>query len=69
MAERLAKFGLELHSEKTRVLRFGRYARKDCKRDGHTRPETFDFLGLTHIASNRSRWVLRCSSQRATWGS
>jgi RNA-directed DNA polymerase len=50
MAERLAKFGLELHSEKTRVLRFGRYARKDCERDGHKRPETFDFLGFTHIA-------------------
>jgi group II intron reverse transcriptase/maturase len=50
MAERLAKFGLELHSEKTRVLRFGRYARKDCERDGRSRPETFDFLGFTHIA-------------------
>ncbi|WP_437624173.1 group II intron reverse transcriptase/maturase [Sorangium sp. So ce1151] len=51
MAERLAKFGLELHPEKTRVLRFGRYARKDSERDGHTRPETFDFLGFTHIAT------------------
>lgn len=51
LAERLAKFGLELHPEKTRVLRFGRFARQDCKRDGRTRPETFDFLGFTHIAS------------------
>jgi group II intron reverse transcriptase/maturase len=50
MAERLAKFGLELHPDKTRVLRFGRYARKDCERDGRMRPETFDFLGFTHIA-------------------
>jgi RNA-directed DNA polymerase len=50
MAERLVKFGLELHPEKTRVLRFGRYARKECKRDGRARPETFDFLGFTHIA-------------------
>jgi RNA-directed DNA polymerase len=50
MAERLGKFGLELHPEKTRVLRFGRYARKDCERDGRKRPETFDFLGFTHIA-------------------
>jgi len=49
IAERLAKFGLELHPDKTRVLRFGRYARKDCERHG-TRPETFDYLGLTHIA-------------------
>ncbi len=51
LAERLAKFALELHPEKTRVLRFGRYARKDCERDGRPRPETFDFLGFTHIAT------------------
>ncbi|MGO9836754.1 MAG: reverse transcriptase domain-containing protein, partial [Polyangiaceae bacterium] len=50
MAERLATFGLELHPDKTRVLRFGRYAHTDGKRDGRTRPETFDFLGFTHIA-------------------
>jgi group II intron reverse transcriptase/maturase len=55
MAERLAKFGLELHPEKTRVLRFGRYARKDCERDGCRRPETFDFLGFTHIAGQSRR--------------
>lgn len=51
MAERLAKFGLELHPEKTRVLLFGRYARKDSERDGRNRPETFDFLGFTPIAT------------------
>lgn len=54
LADRLAKFGLELHPEKTRVLRFGRYARKNCERDGRIRPETFDFLGFTHI-SGQSR--------------
>ena len=70
MAERLAKFGLELHSEKTRVLRFGRYARKDCKRDGHTRPETFDFLGLTHIAtvSRLGRFMLMRRTSRKKRG-
>jgi RNA-directed DNA polymerase len=51
MAERFARFGLELHPEKTRVLRFGRFAQKDCERDGLRRPATFDFLGFTHIAS------------------
>jgi RNA-directed DNA polymerase len=62
ITERLAKFGLELHAEKTRVLRFGRYACKDCKREGRARPETFDFLGFTHIATTmvfprtRGRW-------------
>ena len=50
LASRLAKFGLELHPDKTRVLRFGRFARQDAGQDGRTRPETFDFLGFTHIA-------------------
>ena len=57
MAERLAKLGLELHPEKTRVLRSGRHARKECKHDGRERPETFDFLGFTHIAAqSRGGW-------------
>jgi RNA-directed DNA polymerase len=50
LASRLATFGLELHPDKTRVLRFGRFARQDAAQDGRTRPETFDFLGFTHIA-------------------
>jgi group II intron reverse transcriptase/maturase len=50
LRERLAKYGLKLHPEKTRVMRFGRYARKDSGRDGRTKPATFDFLGLTHIS-------------------
>jgi RNA-directed DNA polymerase len=50
LASRLAKFGLELHPDKTRVLRFGRFARQDAVHDGRPRPETFDFLGFTHLA-------------------
>ena len=50
LAERLAAFKLELHPEKTRVFRFGRFARRDSARDGRQRPETFDFLGFTHIS-------------------
>ena len=49
LMERLATFGLELHPDKTRVIRFGRFAHRDCRTDGRTRPETFDFLGFTHI--------------------
>ena len=49
LAERLRKFGLELHPEKTRILRFGRFAQRDCHKDGKLRPDTFDFLGFTHI--------------------
>ena len=51
LVERLAKFGLELHPDKTRVIRFGRYARQGCERDGLKKPATFDFLGFTHISS------------------
>lgn len=50
LAERLAQFGLELHPDKTRVLRFGRFAREDCEQRGQSKPETFEFLGFTHIA-------------------
>ena len=46
---RLAKFGLELHPEKTRLIEFGRYAAKRRKEHGERRPETFNFLGFTHI--------------------
>jgi RNA-directed DNA polymerase len=50
LKERLATFGLELHPDKTRVLEFGRFAREDRARRGALKPETFDFLGFTHIA-------------------
>ncbi len=49
LRDRLQKFSLELHPEKTRLIRFGRFARRDCKRfDGRGKPETFNFLGFTH---------------------
>src|ERR1700685_4462091 len=47
--ERLAKFGLELHPEKTRLIEFGRYATERRKKRGEGKPETFNFLGFTHI--------------------
>jgi RNA-directed DNA polymerase len=51
LAERVAQFSLQLHPEKTRLIRFGRFARRDSVLDGRTRPETFDFLGFTHICA------------------
>jgi RNA-directed DNA polymerase len=49
LQERFRKYSLELHPEKTRLIRFGRFARRDCKRfDGRRKPETFNFLGFTH---------------------
>jgi RNA-directed DNA polymerase len=46
---RLAKFGLELNAEKTRLIEFGRFAARDRKARGLGKPETFQFLGFTHV--------------------
>lgn len=48
---RFAKFNLELHPDKTRLLEFGRFAAKERKKRGDGKPETFDFLGFTHMCS------------------
>jgi RNA-directed DNA polymerase len=47
LMERLAKFGLELHPNKTRLIEFGRFAARDRKARGEGKPETFTFLGFT----------------------
>jgi group II intron reverse transcriptase/maturase len=49
LRERLQKFGLELHPDKTRLIEFGRFAAERRKKRGQGRPETFNFLGFTHI--------------------
>jgi RNA-directed DNA polymerase len=49
LAERFAKFGLELHPDKTRVIEFGRYAREERERRRQPKPQTFEFLGFVHI--------------------
>ena len=58
LRERLAKFALELHPDKTRLIEFGRFAVKDRSRRGLGKPETFDFLGFTHICgvTRRGGW-------------
>jgi RNA-directed DNA polymerase len=49
LCDRFKKFSRELHPDKTRLIRFGRFARDDSKRlDGRKKPETFHFLGFTH---------------------
>jgi RNA-directed DNA polymerase len=53
LKERLAKFALSLHPEKTRLLEFGRYAAGRRAERGQDKPETFDFLGFTHYCSTR----------------
>lgn len=57
LQERMAKFGLALHPDKTRLIEFGRYAQKNRTRRGQGKPETFDFLGFTHYCGkNRKGW-------------
>jgi group II intron reverse transcriptase/maturase len=55
--ERLRKFNLELHEEKTRLIEFGRHAGERRTRRGEGKPETFDFLGFTHVCGKTARGV------------
>ncbi len=54
LRQRLAGFGLELHPDKTRLIEFGRFAARNREDRGLGKPETFTFLGFTHI-SGRTR--------------
>ncbi|HZW96552.1 MAG TPA: group II intron reverse transcriptase/maturase [Candidatus Eremiobacteraceae bacterium] len=50
--DRLVRFGLELHPDKTRLIEFGRFAVRNRKQRGQGKPETFTFLGFTHFCGN-----------------
>jgi len=65
LRERLADFGLELHPDKTRLIEFGRFAAVNRKARGEGKPETFDFLGFTHICA-RTRKGNRFTVRRKT---
>jgi RNA-directed DNA polymerase len=57
LRERFAKFGLELHPDKTRLIEFGRNAARDREARGEGKPDTFQFLGFTHIcATSKKGW-------------
>jgi group II intron reverse transcriptase/maturase len=68
LAERFRKFNLELHPEKTRLLEFGRFAADNRTKRGQGKPETFEFLGFTHICGktrNTGRFtVLRQTARK-----
>jgi hypothetical protein len=53
LRERLAKFGLALHPDKTRLIEFGRFAVRDRSTRRESKPETFDFLGFTHMCGKK----------------
>jgi len=53
LKERFRKFALELHPDKTRLLEFGCFAAENRKKRGEGKPETFNFLGFTHICGRK----------------
>lgn len=68
---RLARFGLELHPKKTRLIEFGRQVAGIGNKRGRGKPETFDFLGFTHICSHDSngRYTVRRKTRSKKIGS
>lgn len=66
LRERLARFRLELHSDKTRLIEFGRYAAESRRRRGLGKPETFNFLGFTHMCSRTRKgcFIVRRETMR-----
>ncbi|MEZ6099791.1 MAG: group II intron reverse transcriptase/maturase [Pirellulaceae bacterium] len=65
LPKRLARYSLELAEEKTQLLRFGRFAGRDCQRLGEGAPGTFAFLGFTHYCG-RSRLTNKFKLKRKT---
>lgn len=55
LRERLLEFDLNVHPDKTRLIEFGRFAEGNRKSRGQGKPETFDFLGFTHICGKRRK--------------
>ena len=66
LRERMGKFALALHPEKTRLIEFGRHAVENRRRHGLGKPETFNFLGFTFICgtSRRGRFLVKRKSRR-----
>jgi RNA-directed DNA polymerase len=66
VADRMAQFGLSLHAQKTRLIEFGRFAAANRRARGLGKPETFNFLGFTHICarSRRGGFLLKRKSRR-----
>jgi len=68
MRQRMGKFALSLHPEKTRLIEFGRYAAERRARRGLGKPETFNFLGFTHISADLVGVPISSSGKRAEIG-
>ena len=66
MRARFEEFALQLHPDKTRLIEFGRHAAANREKRGLGKPETFNFLGFTHICgrSRRGKFLLKRKSRR-----
>ena len=66
LRDRLVKFGLTLHEDKTRLFEFGRFAAERRAKRGLGRPETFNFLGFTHYGgkTRAGQFIVRCLTER-----
>jgi len=69
LRERYARFGLELHPAKTRLLEFGRFADQNRRARGDGKPETFNFLGFTHSCAKTGagRFTVLRQTMRTRW--
>jgi len=69
LRERFARFGLELQAGKTRLIEFGRYAAQNRRDRGDGKPETFNFLGFTHICgkTSKGRFTVLRHTMRQRW--
>ncbi|MFC7063049.1 group II intron reverse transcriptase/maturase [Halobacillus seohaensis] len=59
LIKRLRKFNLEIAEDKTNILPFGRFAEERSRREGQTKPPTFDFLGFTHYCGKSQKGTFR----------
>ena len=69
LRERFTRFGLTLHPEKTRLIEFGRYARRDRRARGDGKPQTFNFLGFTHCCAmtRDGKFMVLRQTMRQRW--
>lgn len=68
---RLKKFNLEIAEDKTKIIPFGRFAEKDAKQKGKSKPATFNLLGFTHYCGKSKQGkfrVKRKSSRKKVQG-
>jgi len=69
LKERFGRFELDLHPDKTRLIEFGRFAQQTRLKRGQGKPETFNFLGFTHICSRNSngKFLIARKTVRKKW--